>query len=88
MGPLPITKPKSGFEFVPAMGLDGAVCRPGSDWYDSESESEVVWPSDSVEGLQEWCRRCWFKDLNYGGSPLRCEEERGGSIVSGWYVRW
>ena len=45
MGPLQITKPKNGSEFAPAMGLDGAV-----DWYDSDSESEAVWPSDGVEG--------------------------------------
>ena len=38
MGPLPITKPENGFGFAPAMGLDGAVCRSGSDWYDSESK--------------------------------------------------
>ena len=31
MGPLPITKPENGFEFAPAMGLDGAVCRSISD---------------------------------------------------------
>ena len=31
MGPLAITTPKNGSEFAPAMGLDGAVCRSGSD---------------------------------------------------------
>ena len=31
MGPLPITKPKSGSSFVPTMGLDGALYRSGSD---------------------------------------------------------
>ena len=84
MGPLPITKPKNGSRFAPAMGLDDAVCRSGSDWYDSESKSEVVWPFDGVEGHREWSRRCWFKDPNYGGSPLRREEETAGSIVYGW----
>ena len=48
MGLLPITKPENGSRFAPTMGLDGAVCRSGSDWYDSESESEFVWPSDGV----------------------------------------
>ena len=42
VGPLPITKMKNGSGFAPAMGLDGAVCRTGSDWYDSESKSEAV----------------------------------------------
>ena len=82
MGPLLNTKPENGSRFAPAMGLDGAVCRSGSDWYDSESESEVVWPSDGVEGHREWSQRCWFKDPNYGGLALRPEEERGGSIMS------
>ena len=50
MGPLLIIKPKNGSEFAPTMGLDGAVCKSGSDWYDSESESEDVWSSDGVEG--------------------------------------
>ena len=54
VGPLPITKPKNGSGFAPAMGLDGAVCRSCLDWYDSESESEVVWPSNGVEGRREW----------------------------------
>ena len=54
MGPLPITKPKNRSGFAPAMGLDGVVYRSGSDWYDSESESEAVWPSDGVEYHQEW----------------------------------
>ena len=31
MGPLAITTAKNGSRFVPAMGLDGAVCRSGSD---------------------------------------------------------
>ena len=50
MGPLPITTSENGSGFAPAMGLDGAVCRSGSNWYGSESELEVVWPSDGVEG--------------------------------------
>ena len=54
VGPLLITKPENGSDFAPAMGLDGAICRSGSDWYDSESESEVVWPFDDVEGHREW----------------------------------
>ena len=83
MGPLVITKPENGSGFAPAMGLDGAVYRSSSDWYDSDSESAVLWPSDGVEGHREWSRWCWFKDLNYGGSPLRREEESGGSILSG-----
>ena len=37
MGPLPIIMPKNGSGFAPAMGLDGVVCRSGSNWYDSES---------------------------------------------------
>ena len=48
MGPLLITKPKSGSGFAPAMGLDGAVCMFSSDWYDSESELEAIWLSDGV----------------------------------------
>ena len=31
MGPLAIVMPKNGSEFAPAMGLDGVVCRSGSD---------------------------------------------------------
>ena len=31
MGPLEIAMLKNGSEFAPAMGLDGAVCRSGSD---------------------------------------------------------
>ena len=31
MGPLPMTMLENGSEFAPAMGLDGAVCRSGSD---------------------------------------------------------
>ena len=31
MGPLAITTPKNGSGFAPAMGLDGVVCRSGSD---------------------------------------------------------
>ena len=31
MGPLEITTPKNGSRFAPSMGLDGAVCRYGSD---------------------------------------------------------
>ena len=56
MGPLPITMSKNGSGFAPTMGIDGAVCKSGSDWYDSESESEAVWPSDGIEGHQEWSR--------------------------------
>ena len=48
MGPLAMAMPKNGSGFAPAMGLDGAVWRSGSYWYGSESESEVMWPSDSV----------------------------------------
>ena len=54
VGPFPITKSENGSEFAPSMGLNDAVCRYGSDWYDSESESEAVWPSDGVEVHQEW----------------------------------
>ena len=32
IGPLPLTPPKKGSRFVPAMGLDGAVNRLGSEW--------------------------------------------------------
>ena len=31
MGPLAITKSKNGSGFAPAMGLDGVVCRSGSE---------------------------------------------------------
>ena len=31
VGPLPITKLENGSEFAPAMGLDGAICKLGSD---------------------------------------------------------
>ena len=88
MGPLEITKLKNGSGFAPTMGIDGAVCRSSSDWYVSESESKAVWPFDGVEGCQEWSQWCWFKDPNCGGLLLRHEEERRGSIVSGWYVKW
>ena len=40
-----------------------------------------MWPSDGVRGCRQWSRRCQFNDPNYGGSPLRREEEREGSIV-------
>ena len=40
-----------------------------------------MWPSDGVRGHREWSRRCRFNDPNCGGSPLRHEEEREGSIV-------
>ena len=50
MGPLGIAMPKNGSGFAPSMGLDGAVCRSHSDWYDFESESEAMWLSDGVEG--------------------------------------
>ena len=66
MGPLPITKLENGSGFAPAMGIDGAVCRSSSDWYDFESELEVIWPSHGVEGHREWSRWCWFKDPNCG----------------------
>ena len=46
-----------------------------------------MWPSDGVEGHREWSRRCWFNDLYCGGSPVRHEEEREGSIVSDLYVK-
>ena len=84
VGPLPITKPESGSGFAPAMGIDGVVCKFGSNSYEFDSESEVVWPSDDVEGRREWSRWCWYKDLNCGVLPLRCEEECGGSIFSSW----
>ena len=32
MGPLPITPPKKGSRFMPAMGLDGVVNKLGFDW--------------------------------------------------------
>ena len=81
MGPLAMVMPKNGSGFAPAMGLDGAVWRSGSDWYGSESKSKAVWPSDGVRGRQEWSRRCRFNDPNCGGLPLRREEEREGSTV-------
>ena len=31
LGPLAITMPKNGSEFALAMGLDGALCRSGSE---------------------------------------------------------
>ena len=46
-----------------------------------------MWPFDGVEGRQEWSRQCWFKDPNYGGSPLKREEEHGQSIMSHLYVK-
>ena len=87
VGLVPIIKPKNGSGFALAMGLDGAVCKSGSNWYDSESESKVVWPFDGVEGHQEWSRRCRFNDPYCGGSPLRCEEEHERSIMSDLYVK-
>ena len=54
MGPLPINPSEKGSRFAPAMGLEGAVCRCGSYWYESESDSEVVWPYGGEEGYQEW----------------------------------
>ena len=48
MGPLTMAMPENGSGFAPTMGLDGVVWRSGSDWYGSESESKVVWPSDGV----------------------------------------
>ena len=50
MGSLAIAMPKNGSGFAPVMGLDGAVCRFGSDLYGSESKSEAVWPSNGVGG--------------------------------------
>ena len=44
-----------------------------------------MWPFDGVGGRLEWFRRCRFSALNGGGSPLRCEEEHGGSIVLDFY---
>ena len=32
MGPLPLTTPKKGSIFMPAMGLEGVVKKLGSDW--------------------------------------------------------
>ena len=49
IGPLPITKLENGSGFAPSMALDGVVCKSSSDWYDSESKSEAMWPSDGVE---------------------------------------
>ena len=49
MGLLPNTPPKKGSGFTPAMGLDGVVCRFGSDKYESKLESEIVWPSNCEE---------------------------------------
>ena len=48
MGPLAMVVLENGFGFAPAMGLDGAVWRLGSDWYGSESKSKAAWPSDGV----------------------------------------
>ena len=56
VGPVLITKTENGSDFAPAMGLDGAVCLSGLDWYDSESESKAVWPFDGVEVRREWSR--------------------------------
>ena len=39
MGPLAMAMPKNGSGFAPAMGLDGAVWRFGSDRYGSALES-------------------------------------------------
>ena len=56
MGSLPMTILKNGSGFAPTMGIDGAVCRFGSNWYEFESELDVVWPFDGVEGFREWSR--------------------------------
>ena len=40
-----------------------------------------MWPSDGVRGHREWSQQCQFNVPNCGGSPLRHEEEHGGSIV-------
>ena len=40
-----------------------------------------MWPSDGVRGHREWSQRCQFNDPNCGCSPLRHEEEHGGSIL-------
>ena len=46
-----------------------------------------MWPSNGVEGRREWSRECQFNDLNYGGFPLRQEEECEGLIVSNLYIK-
>ena len=48
MGPLTKVRLENGSGFAVAMVLDSAVWRFGSNRYWSESESEVVWPSDGV----------------------------------------
>ena len=85
VGPLPITKIENGSGLAPAMGFDGAVWRSSLDLYGSESELEAMCPFDGLEGHREWSQWCWFKDPTYGGSPLRHEEECGGSIVLDFY---
>ena len=40
-----------------------------------------MWPSDGVGDRYERFHRCRLSVPNGGGSPLRCEEEHGGSIV-------
>ena len=64
VGSLSTTPLKKGFMFAPAIGIDVAVCKFGLDGYESESESKVVWPSNSVEGCREWSRQCWFNNPN------------------------
>ena len=56
MGPLAVAMPKKGSLFALAMGLDGAICKFGLDWYGSELESEAMWPFDGVEGRRERSR--------------------------------
>ena len=48
MGPLAMAMPENGSKFAPAMGLDVAVWRSGSDRYGYESELEAMWPSNGV----------------------------------------
>ena len=51
----------------------------------SKLESEAVWPFDGVGGHRERFRWCQLSVPNSGGSPLRHEEEREGSIVLVFY---
>ena len=85
---------ENGSGFALAMGLDGAVWRSYLYWYGSESESEAMFPFDSVGDHWERLRRCRLSVPNGGGSPLRYEEYHGGSIVftfvyeTGGYEIW
>ena len=40
-----------------------------------------MWPSDGVGDRREWFHRHQLSVPNGGGSPLRREEEHGGSIA-------